>query len=127
MYTHDPDGLAVVSEKFLLLFGHILPENRPEVNNALERKTRIYDFDRANIPEASEDEILKNNLPDNAYISSSIGSGSMRMPLRNADCRPECVQILEGDQSYVICIIKFREDLLISCSNDKNIKILKQE
>ena len=36
MYTHDPDGLAVVSEKFLLLFGHILPENRPAVNNGPE-------------------------------------------------------------------------------------------
>ena len=39
--------------------------------------------------------------------------------------KKECVQTLEGHQSNVICVIKYKSDMLISCSSDKTIKIWK--
>ena len=88
-----------------------------EKNNSLEYKNIIY---------------LKGHecpirtlcqINDNYFASGSFDNKIKIWDLRTK----ECVQVLEGHQSYVICVIKFKEDILISCSNDKYIKIWKQE
>ena len=58
-------------------------------------------------------------LDDKHFVSGSFDN---QIKIWNLD-KFEYVQILEGHKSNVISVIKYNNDILISCSNDKTIKI----